>query len=200
MAEEYKGNSNKQKNEAANTEKRVDKVVTGSVKSVKKTDARKFADVFLPEDVSNVKSYFLMNVLVPTLKKGLSELVKSGIDIILYGEIIKSDRRGPSERISYGSYYDHDRSSSRTTKRTELYDCNEFIIDTREEADEVLASMDDLVSRYGLVRVADFYDLVGVTCNYTDNRYGWTDIRSAKIVRSKDGYSIKLPRAMPIDG
>ena len=53
---------------------------------------------------------------------------------------------------------------------------------------------------YGLVRVADFYDLVGVTGNYTDNKYGWTNIRSAEIVRLRDGgYVIKLPRAMQID-
>jgi hypothetical protein len=59
--------------------------------------------------------------------------------------------------------------------------------------------MDELIETYGLVRVADLYDLVGITGNYTDNKYGWMNIRNADIVRVRDGYMIKLPRAMPID-
>ena len=59
--------------------------------------------------------------------------------------------------------------------------------------------MDELVSTYGLVSVADFFDLLGVTGNYTDNNYGWTDIRNAKVMRVKDGYMIKLPKALPLN-
>lgn len=59
--------------------------------------------------------------------------------------------------------------------------------------------MDELISTYKIVSVADFYDLVGVTGNWTDNKYGWSDIRSASIVHVRDGYMIKLPRPLPID-
>ena len=59
--------------------------------------------------------------------------------------------------------------------------------------------MDELISSYRVVSVADFYDLAGITPEYTDNKYGWTDIRSANIVRVRDGYMIKLPRAVPLD-
>ena len=58
--------------------------------------------------------------------------------------------------------------------------------------------MDELLETYKMVTVADFYDLVGVTCDYTDNNYGWTSLRSAEVVRVRDGYIIKLPRALPI--
>ena len=59
--------------------------------------------------------------------------------------------------------------------------------------------MDELIDTYKLVSVADLKDLVGITGNYTDNRYGWTSIRSAEVVRVRDGYTIKMPRPMPID-
>ena len=52
---------------------------------------------------------------------------------------------------------------------------------------------------YGLVRVADLYDLVGITGSYTDNKYGWTNIRNVEPIRVRDGYMLKLPKAMPID-
>ena len=48
--------------------------------------------------------------------------------------------------------------------------------------------------------VADLYDLVGLNHNFTDNKYGWTNLRNAQPVRDRDGYYIlKLPRAVPID-
>ena len=50
-----------------------------------------------------------------------------------------------------------------------------------------------------LARWREDGDLVGVTGNYTDNKYGWTNIRNAEVVRVRDGYRIKLPRALPID-
>ena len=59
--------------------------------------------------------------------------------------------------------------------------------------------MHELMHHYKVVSVADFYDLCGITGNYTDNKYGWEDIRSATISHTRDGYIIKLPRAVPLD-
>lgn len=42
------------------------------------------------------------------------------------------------------------------------------------------------------------YDLCGMTCNYTDNKYGWKSLARADISRVRDGYMIKLPKAEPI--
>ena len=53
---------------------------------------------------------------------------------------------------------------------------------------------------YGIASVADLYDLAGITCrSYTANKYGWTDIRSAKVVRIRDGYILQLPRTVQIN-
>ena len=67
------------------------------------------------------------------------------------------------------------------------------------EAEDVLSRMDELIDTYGVVSVADLYDLVGISCNYTDNKYGWTNIRNVEPIRVRDGYMLKLPKAMPID-
>ena len=63
----------------------------------------------------------------------------------------------------------------------------------------MLQQMDDLIANYGLVSVADLYDLVGINGSYTDNRYGWTNIANAKVVRVPTGYMLKLPKVMPLD-
>ena len=58
--------------------------------------------------------------------------------------------------------------------------------------------MCEAIETYQMVSVADLYDLVGVTGDYTDNKYGWTNLRNAKVVRVRDGYMIDLPKALPI--
>ena len=73
------------------------------------------------------------------------------------------------------------------------------MIDNRGEAEIVLSRMDELIDTYGIVTIADLYDLAGVTGDYTTNNYGWTNIRNAEVVRVRDGYIIKMPKAMPID-
>lgn len=199
---DYKSNSHKVREE--NEEKKVEKVVRGKVKTKKKSEIRKFADVFIAEDVSSVKSYIIGEVLIPAAKKALSDIVTNGIDMILYGSTGVSKRRnGSGSRASYSSYYDRDRRSDRDDRYSRIsrtsYSYDDIILDNRGEAEEVLAGMDALLEQYQLVSVADLNELVGISGNYTDNRYGWTDLRSASIVRVRDGYMLKLPRAMPIN-
>lgn len=201
--EDYKPNSKKFKEEqkaSENTEKKVEKVVSGAVKTRKKSEIRKFADVFIQEDTEKVKSYILMDVLVPAVKKAISDIVTNGVDMFLYGETGRTKKSGSASKVSYRSYYDR-RDDRRDYNRTRAgYDYDDVILDNRGEAEEVLSRMDELIATYGLVSVADFYDLVGITGNYTDNKYGWTDIRNASVIRARDGgYMIKMPRALPLN-
>ena len=59
--------------------------------------------------------------------------------------------------------------------------------------------MCELIDTYQMVKVADLYDLVGISCDYTANNYGWTNLRNASVERVRDGYILKLPKALPID-
>lgn len=202
---DYKSNSNKSKTEAVKQaeEKRVEKVVTGKVVTKKKSGFSKFAGEFISEDAKNIKSYVIGDVLIPAFKKAISDIITDGIDIILYGGNGRSrSGRSNADRVSYRSYYDDRRPSDRlTTSRysSNSYSYDDIILDSRGEAEEVLARMDELMDTYGLVRVADLKDLVGITGNYTDNKYGWTNIRNAEIVHVRDGWMIKMPRAVAID-
>jgi len=201
--EEYKPNSHKFKEDQKGSvpEKKVEKVIAGTAKSKKKSDIRKFTDVFVSEDVNNVKSYILLEVLVPAIKKAISDIVTNGIDMLLYGETGKTKSNSTASKVSYRSYYDerNGRRDYSTVHTKTGYNYDDIILDNRGEAEEVLSRMDELISTYGLVSVADLYDLVGITGNYTDNKYGWTDIRSASVIRVRDGYMIKLPKALPLN-
>lgn len=198
--EDYKSNSHRSRENSQESppEKRVEKVVTTPVKSKKKGEIQKFAGLFVPEDITSVKSYVLFDVVVPLIKKALSDTV----DAILYPGEDRSKKRTPAARVAYGNQYEReaDRRNYAAARTRNGYSYDDYIIGTRGEAEEVLSRMDDLMETYGLVSVADFYDMVGVTGNYTDNKYGWTDIRSAQVMRVREGgYMIKLPKALPLN-
>lgn len=180
-------------------EKKVSKVVKGNVKT-RKNVARKIRDTFVAEDISNVGSYALMDVLVPAAKKAISDIVVNGLDMILYGEVGRS-KRGNSSYVSYSNYSSRRdiRDDRRDSRSRTSYGTEDIIFDSRGEAEEVRTRMEELIDTYGIVTVADMYDLAGLSCNYTDNKYGWSSMRTAEVVRVRDGYVIKLPKAMPID-
>ena len=197
--EGYKPNSRRAKEQEPAAEKKVEQVVTGTVKP--KREISKFADVFISKDIGSVKSYILLDVLLPAVKKAVSDIVRNGIDMLLYGEADGSKKKSVSSKVSYRNFYDERdgrRDASQQGWRTG-YSYDDILFDTRGDAEEVLSRMDELIDMFGIVSVADLYDLAGVTGNYTDNKYGWTDISSATPARVKDGYILKLPRPMPVN-
>lgn len=185
--------------------KKVDKVVSGSVKTKKKSSLSKFADTFIEEDKDTVVGYLLSEVLIPSFKKMVSDTIKTGIDKMLYGDAEVSRSNSPASKISYSKYYNdkssYIRSSSTApvTNRRDTYEYNNIVLETRGDAEAVLMGMDDIIAKYEIVSVADLYDLVGIAGSYTDYKYGWTDIRSARIERVRDGYVIRMPKALPLD-
>ncbi len=197
--EEYKPNSHKSKEnpqQSAILEKKIEKVIDGSAKTRKKKGVHKLAGVFLSDDVDHVKSYILEDILLPAIKDFILDTVKA-----LLGVSGRTGKSSTASKVSYRSYYDkeNDRRSDRFPKARTGYDYDDIVLDNRGEAEDVLSRMDELISVYGLVSVADLYDLVGVTGNYTDNKYGWTDIRSASVIKVRDGYMLKLPRVLPLN-
>lgn len=96
--EEYKTNSDKSRQEQS--EKKVEAVISGKAKTRKKGEMQKFADVFIAEDANNVKSYILLEVIVPAIKKAISDIVTTGIDMILYGEAGRTRKNGSASKVS----------------------------------------------------------------------------------------------------
>lgn len=203
---EYQPNSHKSKEETAvaetSKERKIQKVVSGKVKT-KKNDGRKLANMFISEDATNVKSYIILDVLVPTIKKTLFDIVTDSLDMILNGGT-GSRKSKSGNKVSYRSYYDDGRNSRSHDRENNYrsgsrFDYDDLVFDTRGEAEAVREEMLDVIDRYGFVTVADMYDMADLSAPYTSSKYGWTNIRTAEVVRVRDGYILKLPKALAID-
>lgn len=224
LADTFPSNSRIQKPQASSEktpeDRKVERVVTGKVKKQKRGFGKKVAETLCEDDTKSVGSYIIYDVLIPAAKDMLSDMVGGGVDMLLFGE--RRGGRGRSSRgssgrggyTSYGSYYrdgssskdrgrdprDRDRGRDISRQGRARHDFDELVIDNRGEAEEVLSKLVDFVVDYEVATVADFYDLVGVTGSFTDNKYGWDDLRGVKVVRARGGgYIIDLPRPKPLD-
>ena len=206
--ENYKPNSHAYKEgkvDPEKREKRAEKAIVGSAKTKKKSVGKKLSNALVSEDAGNVKSYILMDVIVPAAKKLISDIVRDGIDMLLYGESgrdRKDSRRTGASYVQYSSYSrrdDRDRPRERE-RYSNRFDYDEITFETRRDAETVLIRMKEIIREYGIVRILDLYDLADLTPPYTAGNYGWTSLTNATITRLRDGsYYIDLPRACPID-
>lgn len=201
--ESYPNNSHKYKEQQKEQvpEKKIEKVITGTAKTKKRNRLISFSDIFGADDMSSVASYVLADVIIPKVKDVISAAVSITIDTILYGEGGHSKRRSTADKISYNNCYDSGRARGRASApvRTTRYNYDDIIVETRGEAEAVLSRMDEIIDQYGMVSVADLFELCDMTGQFTDHKYGWTDLSRASVERTRDGFTFKLPRALPLN-
>lgn len=220
---EFPGNSHKERIERKKemteqtkdktpSDKNVEKVISGTAVTRKKGLGRKIAETFTGDDAHSVGQYILFEVIIPAAKSMISDAASQGVERMLFGD---SSRRPSSSsygsgRTNYTAYtksYSPNREDRGTgpdsarymsSKARATHDFSEVVLETRVEAEEVMGCMDDLVAEYGVASVNDFYNLVGITGAFTDDKYGWTNLRGADIRRVRQGYLIILPRPEPL--
>jgi len=205
--------ANNHANKAKPEEKKViAKVVTGQVARRKKPLSARFREVFVGGDAQSVGSYILFDVIVPAAKDVIADAVSQGVERLIFGEARSSSRRtgnrpgGPNAHVSYNRYSSSTpwnrerREEPKLSRRARAsHDFDEIILATRGEAEEVIDRLFDLVSRYQQATVSDLYELVGITSNFADEKWGWTDIRGAGVTRVSNGYLLDLTKPAALD-
>ena len=201
-ADLYRPNSHKYKKEStekkANEENRqVDKVITGNVSSRERPIHRKIARTLLADDMQNVKNYIWLDVLIPTIKEAVSQIIKNGSDMLIFGAVMgNNSKRGGFNYHGISS----SNAPSRTVNRKALRDFREEEFDYRDDAEEVLSQLNELIEVYGNASVSDFYSSIGVTPKYTDRKWGWRSLAGVEVKRTYGNkYIIDLPRAEALD-
>lgn len=176
-------------------------VVSGGTSIKKKSDLKKVLDAFISEDLENIKSYIIFDVIAPIIKDGIANIIKNGTDMILYGRVKDSSSFRPAgSKISYGSYFMGSAPKQPQTQARRLDDFDDVLFADRRDAEAVLTAMYDLINQYGIATILDLYEFARAeNKNFMANKYGWTDLRGASIVHVRDGWIIKMPKPMPID-
>lgn len=204
----YPGNSHKSRDESSKVEvrKKVTRVTKSTPIQRKKPLGRRVAETFTGEDTRTVGQYILFDVLVPAAKAMISDAVSQGAERLLFGDSrptsSRSPRKGnytPYNRVSGGRSFDSSGSRELSRRGRSVHDFDEIVLESRGEAEEVLERLTDLIDNYDIATVSDLYDLVGITGSFTDDKWGWTNLRGAGVRRIREGYLLELPKTSPID-
>lgn len=194
--ENCKPNSHKSKQDLEQKpKKKAEKIISGEAKIAKKNVLQKITGAMIGGDVDDVGEYIFFDIVIPAVK----DTIIKGVEMILYGESRRPTSR--SSRTDYHGRYDQNKNSRRDRYNRRIESSYEdIVIPTRGEAEQILDKMEEYLDEYKQVTVADLYDFAGITSdNFQNNSYGWTDLRTAQIYAVRDGYKLKLPRALPLD-
>lgn len=208
MAEEFPGNSQRGKEQRVKpAEKKVERVVQSEVVRRKTPLSKKIKETFVGGDARNVWGFVAFDVLIPAAKDMFADAVSQGVERMIFGDARstsrRTGRRPGDSHISYNRYSSARRDEPRrpeiSRRGRATFDFDEIILATRVEAEEVIDRLFDLVSKYEIATVADLYDMVGIAGNYTDDKWGWQDLRGGGVTRVTNGYLLDLPKPEPLD-
>lgn len=88
-----------------------------------------------------------------------------------------------------------------TTSAKSPIDFDLYPMDTRGEAEEVLARLRDNVRRINYATIADMYDYQGVAVvgNFEFEKWGWTNLDYAKTRHTSQGWILQLPAVVNVE-
>ena len=195
--------------------KEMTKIVNVEPKKVKRgLVGRLVVGLVGPDGLPGIGSYVNDEIIKPAIKNIIVDAVTSGINMIMYGETRNRHSSGGSYPRGYQPPYrpstnysnNYRNSQPHTPSRQETQrsesrvgrtrqGVEEYIIQDRYDAANVLTQLTEAADMYDTVSVADYYDLIGVSTEYTDNQYGWTidSITRASVVPVRGGFVIKFP-------
>lgn len=203
----YTNRQSSKKDKAPEQKKDLKKVVvTGEVIQKKKGFGSKIRETVAGDDAKSVASYIFFDVFIPAAKAMIVDAASQGTERLLYGGDRGRDRVA-ARRAGYTSYskmYNNNRSD-RDRDRRDIssrgranHDFDEIILSDRGEAEEAIDQLMNLIDDYGHAKVSDLYEILGISGNYTDDKWGWTDLRGAATSRVREGYRLELPKPEPL--
>jgi hypothetical protein len=188
--------------------KRVERVTSASAVRRRRSLGKQFKHTFFGGDARTAMDYMVTSVILPSVKEMLVEAMSSGFERLIYGD--SRPRRGtpmgPLGRISYDRMSSARRPDDRPPMPTRMsrqsrarHAFDEIVIQSRQEAEEVLDRLYDLISKYDAATVADLYELTGLESTHVDHKWGWSDLQGSAVGRVRGGgYLLDLPEPEPL--
>jgi hypothetical protein len=195
---------NSRKAAAGQEPKRVQRVTSDAVRR-RRPLGKQFKHTFFGGDANTAVQYMIFNVLIPAAKDAMVEAASSGFEKLVFGDA--RPRRGPMSnplgQISYHRMSQQQPQSQRQSSMPQAlsragrarFAFDEIVIPSRQEAEEVLDRLFDLISKYDTATVADLYELTGLASSHIDHKWGWSALRGASVSRVRGGgYLLNLPQ------
>lgn len=180
-------------------------ITTGKTVVRKQAWYKKFGRSLIADDVTNVREWIMVEVVIPSIRNLLANTIKGSTDRVFYGGAQARGRgfgyaggfaggvERPGLRTRYDKMADGEPRKMLSREARARHDFDGVVLDSHAEAAAVVDALIHRVEQYGVATVTDLYDLVGVTGSYADRNYGWTDLRTADVRQYGGGWLLDLP-------
>ena len=180
--------------------KKIEQVTSAQADRRPRGLGRRFKETFVGGSARGAIDYMILEVVIPAIQDTMIDAFQGGVERLIRGES-RPRRSGMSSysnvgHVNYQGMSSNRPPTSRTISRQSRtrHDFGEIVIQSRQEAEEVIDRMFDILSRYGTVTVADLYELTGIQSGHTDTKWGWNSLRGAKAARLRTGgFLLELP-------
>lgn len=204
--EDFPPNSKKMKTGAAEP-KKIERVTSVEAVQRRRPLGKRFAHTFFGGDARTAVNYMIGNVLIPAAKEALVEAASSGFEKLVYGEAKPRNRGMPQgygpkinySRMGQASQAEPPMTTGLSKAGRARHNFGELLIQQRQEAEDVINRMYDILDKYEVVMVSDLYSLVGLTATHVDHKWGWIELKGAQVGRARGGgYVLDLPEPQPL--
>lgn len=146
-----------------------------------------------PGGFQELKDHIIWDVFVPWTQDALHSGWDAAGDVIFPGSGVRRSSDRAPEHVSYEKQY-------RPSVTYDAYAQEGMRPVTRQEAENMLRTLDNMRVRYGVVRLLDFNELVGNPTSPMQQNYGWLSLATATVDRARNGgWIIKMPPAAPLN-
>lgn len=189
------------KKDVSQDTKKVDYTALKGKVTLKKSKMNSLGKSVIQGSITDAITVAITDLIIPAGRDLLFNVVNSVAQTLIYGESEQPPVSNGVNRIPYSSISNYNRMGRPTTHVQKIRQRPEdgFIFKTKSDADTALAHLRDACDNFGVVSVQALYEFCEQSAPYTANKYGWMNLDDARVERTRDGYTIKLPRSMPLD-
>lgn len=176
------------------------------------TDKKGWAKVMsavVKTDPKTVANKVLYEVVIPSTLQMIMKSVNTGMSTFFGIDIPQAITNAVSAqsnmpRINYSAIGTQTMTLAQPTPQdagyTGLSVYNKLTWDFKKDADDILQSMADYLSEYEKISVGKMCEFAGIRNVTTDYNFGWTDLRSARVIELANGkWSLFLPAVQPLN-
>ena len=203
MRAKYEGGPTDIPKPSSETKPKLEKAIVGTAKKKEESKVRKAFENFIGEDLGNIKDYVIHDVIFPTVKRTILDMIASFLGESGYYRGIggvNARRAGGKQVIDYQQYWTSgkigiapSRCHPPQSAPAAAYGFQPVTFGSRADAQTVLDLLNDRIYEYGCATVADMYDLSEISSTFIDQSWGWSDVRGARIRPTRDGFLLEMP-------
>lgn len=212
MREEFPSNSHTEKEEKSKERPKNEVVAKATIR--KSNPLKQTAKAIFVEDASSVGMFVLSQVVLPSLKQLIYDIGVGGLGRALFNDGVPNRKGGSTGRIGFTDYNSASRRradldpavrSERTMSKgaRSNFDFTELVWPDRASALNVIIKLRDILDFYGVVSVADLYEISEISASYTDKNWGWNELeqlRDATVSATRDGFIINIAEPISLQG